>query len=114
MGDSPLFGAGAYAIAGQGAASATGDGELIMRALLSLNAVQRIALSETSAQAAATSALARALRHFPGAGVGLILIDGAGGIGAAHSTAAMPRAWWRGGEIGAAFSNALGSADEGR
>ena len=109
VGDSPLFGAGAFASADRGAASATGDGELIMRALLSQDAVTRLSRAEMVAQEAADAALARALRHFPGAGVGLILIDGRGGIGAAHSTPAMPRAWWRGGALRCAFRR----ADEG-
>ena len=106
VGDSPLFGAGAYATPGQGAASATGNGERIMRATLTQDAVARLAEGRMTAQTACEAALARLLEFFPKAGVGLILVDGEGRIGAAHSTAALPRAWWNGGEIRAAFARA--------
>ena len=104
VGDSPLFGAGAYASASHGAASATGAGERIMRALLTQDAVARLAAGGMTAQSACEAALVRVLGFFPEAGVGLILVDGEGRIGTAHSTAAMPRAWWSGGEIHAAFA----------
>ena len=103
VGDSPLFAAGAFASAGLGAASATGAGERIMRALLAQDAVLRLAEDGVSAPAACGAALERITRYFPGDGVGIILVDGAGGIGGAHSTVAMPHAWWAGGEIGVGF-----------
>lgn len=106
VGDSPLFGAGAYARAGLGAASATGAGERIMRALLSQDAVMHLAGERVSAQTACEAALAGLLQFYPDAGVGIILVDDEGGIGAAHSTLAMPHAWWSGGEIGAKFAGA--------
>ncbi len=105
VGDSPIFGAGAYANAHLGAASATGDGEKILRALLTRAAVERLAQTNDDAQSAADSALKDLLCHFPKAGVGLILVDAAGRLGAAHSTFAMPRAWWAGGQIHSAFVN---------
>lgn len=103
VGDSPLFGAGAYARAGQGAASATGDGECIMRALLTQDAVERLANAAQDAQGACEAAIHRLLQAIPDAGIGLILIDSAGKLGAAHSTSAMPHAWWDGGEIHSRF-----------
>ena len=109
VGDSPLFGAGAYAFAGLGAASATGAGERIMRALLSQDAVARLADGAMDAQSACEAAIDRLLQFVPEAGVGLILIDRMGRIGAAHSTDAMPHAWWSGAEIGAEFTLRKGS-----
>lgn len=103
VGDSPLFGAGAYARAGLGAASATGDGECIMRALLTQAAVERLATASQDAQGACAAAIRQLLLSIPDASVGLILVDGAGHFGAAHSSDAMPHAWWNGGEIHSRF-----------
>lgn len=90
VGDTPIPGAGSYAAAA-GAASATGHGELVMRALTTRTACDRME-SGLGADAAAASALAHTAR-IAGSDLGLITVDARGGVGAAHATRFMPHAF---------------------
>jgi L-asparaginase / beta-aspartyl-peptidase len=97
VGDTPLVGAGSFAEAGVGAASATGHGESIIRALMTSYAIDRLregagadgetraAVAETAARAAVAELVART----GGAG-GIILVDAAGNVAHHTSTANMP------------------------
>lgn len=92
VGDSPLFGSGAYADKNLGGASATGVGEQVMRYLLTHYAVHHIN-EGTPAQAAATNTAEFIKSKFADAQVGLILVDTNGNLGAIHTTEAMPIGW---------------------
>jgi len=85
IGDSAIVGAGLFATA-RGGASATGEGEAIMRVALCREAV--IALARGRAQAAAERSLAM-LSAATAAQAGVIVVDSAGGIGYAHNAEAM-------------------------
>jgi L-asparaginase / beta-aspartyl-peptidase len=86
VGDSPIVGAGGYADCERGAVSATGQGEDIMRVLLSKTACDL--MGGAPAQAAAEKALAELTRRVQGL-AGIIVIDHNGGYGWAHSTPKM-------------------------
>lgn len=92
VGDSPIFGAGAYADSQFGAASATGHGEHSMRVLLSKYAVDQMAAG-LSAQQAAEAAMQHIDRYFDKSMVGLIVVDARGNIGAAHTTPKLAAGW---------------------
>jgi beta-aspartyl-peptidase (threonine type) len=85
IGDSALIGAGLYA-SGNGAASATGAGEAIMRMASSRTVVELIPRSHPSF---AASRVIKSLRDATAAEAGLIVIDSRGRIGYAHNAAAM-------------------------
>jgi beta-aspartyl-peptidase (threonine type) len=95
VGDSPVIGAGTFADDESGAASATGQGEGILRTCLSKVAVDEIRRGVSPEQAARW-----AMEHLSnrvGATGGIILIDPKGNIGLARSTPSM--AWsaaWKG------------------
>ncbi len=93
VGDTPLIGAGTYASPG-GAASATGVGECIMRAVASFVAVE--AIVRLGAQGAAERGLA-AVAAVGGAG-GLIVMGPGGDVGLARNTPQMAHAWVQEGE----------------
>jgi len=82
VGDSPIPGAGAYADASVGAAAATGDGDVMMRFLPSLLAVEfmRNGLSPSAAGAKAMQRIATYYPNFFGA---IIVVDRLGQYGAA-------------------------------
>src|SRR5882724_7213964 len=96
VGDSPLIGAGTLADDEGGAASATGQGEGILRVCLAKAAVDEMRRGLDPASAAR-----RAIEHMServGATGGLILVDPMGRVGLARSTPSM--AWaaaWQGG-----------------
>jgi len=96
VGDSPLVGAGTLADDEAGAASATGQGEGILRVCLAKSAVDEMRRGLDPASAAR-----RVLEHMServGATGGIILVDPMGRIGLARSTPSM--AWaaaWQGG-----------------
>lgn len=92
VGDVPVYGAGGYSDDRYGGASATGIGENIMRHVLSKNVIDRVA-NGISATAATLTAVAEVAEHIPNPEVGVIALDQAGNIGAAHTTAFMPIAW---------------------
>ncbi len=95
IGDSPVIGAGTYADNRGGAASATGDGEAILRFGLGRYAVSQLERGLSPAIAGGM-ALAEISRRLVGE-AGLILVDRFGRFGIAHNTRSMPVAWLRSG-----------------
>ncbi|HNT76327.1 MAG TPA: isoaspartyl peptidase/L-asparaginase [Anaerolineae bacterium] len=91
VGDSPLVGAGAYADNRCGAASATGEGEKLMRLVISKTACDRLAAGIPAPQVAAE--VIRLLHTRVGGHGGLILVDREGRVGLAHNTQSMPHAY---------------------
>ncbi len=87
VGDTPLPGAGTWADDTAGAASATGDGEAIIRVGLTRGLTDRLGRGEPP-DAAAAAALAELARRGRGHG-GVICIDPRGGLAAVHDTATM-------------------------
>jgi len=83
VGDSPLVGSGAYADNRVGAASATGQGEALMKVVISKAACDFLAQGMT-AQEAANAAIALLAERTTGHG-GLIVLDCAGRVGIAHN-----------------------------
>lgn len=96
IGDSPIVGAGTYADNRGGAASATGDGEAILRFGLTRVAVTVLERGFSPAVVAGETIAEFARRT--GSEAGVILVDSFGRFGYAHNTAAMPVAWWAAGE----------------
>lgn len=90
IGDSPLLGCGTYASDGGGAASCTGLGEAIMRAVLAKSAVDLLAQDLHPTLAA--ERVLPLLADMGGDG-GLILVDWRGRLGLAFNTARMAHAW---------------------
>lgn len=90
VGDSPIFGAGTYANP-SAAASATGQGENIMRFFLCKEAADRA--RDLPSPEAALTAMDFLVQHIPVPDAGIIMIDAAGNLGATHTTNAMPIAW---------------------
>ena len=92
IGDSPLPGAGLWAVDGEGVAVATGTGEMILRSLLCKEVVDRM-------HHGASRACALGMTHLEalfGPGVaGVIAIDPSGMPGFALNTRGMGRAVWR-------------------
>lgn len=95
IGDTPVPGAGNYATTA-GAASATGQGELMLRTLTTKVACDLMAQGFT-ADAAARTALIRTARE-AGSDLGIITVDLWGGVGITHATPLMPHAYVVGGE----------------
>ena len=93
VGDVPIFGAGGYADDRYGGASSTGIGENIMRHLLSKSVIDRLGWGQEDALNAAINAVEAVASDIPMPEVGVIVIDAAGRLGAAHTTAHMPVAW---------------------
>ena len=95
VGDTPLPGAGTWAEAGVGAASATGHGESIIRALVTRVAIDRLRAGATSDEAA-RAAVAELVRV--GGEGGVILVGSDGKVAHHTSTARMPWASITGGD----------------
>ncbi|PIE82297.1 MAG: peptidase T [Chloroflexi bacterium] len=91
VGDSPLVGSGGYADNWTAAVSATGQGESIMKVILSKRVCDLV--SEGLAAQAACEAAIRILEERVGGQCGLIAIDAQGNIGIARNTRAMPYAY---------------------
>jgi beta-aspartyl-peptidase (threonine type) len=91
VGDSAVVGAGTYADDRLGAGSATGPGEAIIRGVLVHTALVLVGRGLDPAWVA-QHALALLARR-TGADAGLVLVDPAGHVGLAHTTAAMPGAY---------------------
>lgn len=91
VGDTPILGAGTYADA-HGAASATGQGELVMRALTTRVACFALAAG-ADAMTAAREAVERTKSAVGSDDLGLVVVDRAGRCGAAHGTPLMPHAF---------------------
>jgi len=88
VGDSPLIGAGTYADDMRGAASATGQGEGIMRVALCASAVALLGAGRPPEQAARGAV--ETLSRRAGSEGGVILIASDGSLGLARSTTNMP------------------------
>ncbi len=93
VGDSPLAGAGNYA-SKHVAASATGTGEFVMRALAA-RAISE-AVAHGAALARAVSEVLDGLRRDYAADVGIVAVDSAGTPVAQHLTRDMPHAFFSG------------------
>jgi len=100
IGDSPLPGSGLWAVDGEGAACATGTGEMILKVLMCREAVDRMG----DAQEACAGALGVLEQHFGGGLAGVIGVDPQGNPGFAFHTGGMGRAVWRDGMAGAAVA----------
>jgi beta-aspartyl-peptidase (threonine type) len=99
VGDSPLVGCGAYADNASAAVSATGDGEALMKIVISKLVADRVA-GGADPQQACDAALEVLRARFPGASGGLIALDARERLGIAFNSAAMPHAYAiAGGEI---------------
>jgi len=91
VGDSPIIGCGAIAEDGIGGASATGEGEGIMKVMLARRALEYLQNGLT-AQAAADAAINDLADRVGGHG-GIICLDAQGRIGLSYNTPHMARAW---------------------
>ena len=91
VGDSPIAGSGAYADNASAAVAATGDGEALMRIVISKQVCDLVSRG-MSVQAACEAALEVLRRRVNGKG-GLIAIDRRGQVGIAFNTFAMPHAY---------------------
>lgn len=92
VGDSPLYGAGGYAENGIGAAGATGQGEQIMRLLLSKYCCDKIAEGLTAPEAAKAT-MKYVENVFQHSMAGVIVVDATGAFGAAHTTPKLAHGW---------------------
>lgn len=98
VGDSPLLGAGTYADDSRGAASATGQGEGIIRVTLAARVIASIGAGDSPADAC-FEGLSFMKRRIAAAG-GMIAIDKDGRLGWARSTSSMAYALtWRGHKV---------------
>src|SRR5262249_31351471 len=88
VGDSPLPGCGTWADDAGGAASATGDGEAIIRATMTRMLIERIVHGATADDAARASV--EDLVRRTGGGGGVICVSKDGRLAASHSTETMP------------------------
>lgn len=96
VGDSPLVGCGGYADNRIGAVSATGEGEALMKIVISKTVCDLIAQGMT-AQEAAEAAIAVLRERTTGEG-GVIVIDRNGNVGIAHNTPYIAHAYVTEGE----------------
>jgi beta-aspartyl-peptidase (threonine type) len=110
VGDSPVPGAGNYATP-LAAVSATGHGELMLRAATAKAIADRIEHGATPEEAA-RAVLADMERRF-GMPIGVIGLDAYGRIGVVHGTASMPHAFRRSGDTGVIASFAVAPANAG-
>lgn len=74
VGDSPIVGAGAYALNGIGGAAATGDGDIMMRFVPSFHAVQLMSQGDDPTTAA-QKAISLINSFFPNVSAGLIAVN---------------------------------------
>ncbi|XP_068627545.1 N(4)-(Beta-N-acetylglucosaminyl)-L-asparaginase-like [Battus philenor] len=90
VGDSPIPGSGAYADNEVGAATATGDGDVMLRFLPSFLAVEEMRRNSSPTDAAQT-AIRRITKHYPDLMGAVIAINKDGDFGAAcHGLGGMP------------------------
>jgi beta-aspartyl-peptidase (threonine type) len=88
VGDSPLIGCGTYADDQAGAASATGDGEIIIRLTTTRVAVDAMRRGRSAAEAA-RAAVEDCDRRLPSE-LGVICVDARGALASAKNTETMP------------------------
>lgn len=91
VGDSPLVGSGGYADNWSAAVSATGQGEALMRIVISKTVCDLVA-GGLSAQSACDAAIRLLAERTQGHG-GLIAVDARGRVGVAFNTEGMPYAY---------------------
>ncbi len=96
VGDSPLIGAGLYAVDGEGATCATGTGETILRVMLCRDVVERMRAG-ASAVEASIGGVALLESRFGARMAGVITIAADGTPAYAFHTRGMGRAVWRDG-----------------
>jgi beta-aspartyl-peptidase (threonine type) len=94
VGDSPIIGAGTYAMDGLCAVSCTGQGEAFVRHVAAYDVVARMRYAGASLEAAARTVILETIGT-AGLGAGLVAVDAAGRISAPYSTAGMARGWVR-------------------
>lgn len=92
VGDSAIIGAGVYADSRAGAASATGEGEEIIKNVLCHRACEY--LGELDAQRAADQAIRMITKESGKGTAGIVTVDLHGRVGSAYNTEAMGRAWY--------------------
>ena len=92
VGDSPLIGAGTYAVNAYGGASATGNGEQLIQVGLTRTVIDLINYKKLNAKKA-TKAAIKILEKVPDGFGGAIAIDSNGEIGFAANDPIMPRAY---------------------
>ncbi|KAK4887569.1 hypothetical protein RN001_003840 [Aquatica leii] len=90
VGDSPIPGAGAYAVNDVGAACSTGDGDKMMRFLPSFHAIEELRKG-TTPKKAAEMAVARIRKIYPKFFGAVLVCDKNGDYGAACNGMEMPR-----------------------
>lgn len=95
IGDAPIPGAGTYADNKLAGLSATGDGEVIMKAVFVFDILKRMEYLGESIQTAAENACKRMSERFDGDG-GVIAIDKEGNVGIAFSSEQMSWAYQKG------------------
>lgn len=98
IGDSPIIGAGTYADNKFGGFSATGDGEVIMKAVLVHDIIKRMEYLGKDIQTAAQNACDEMTEKFSGDG-GVIGIDKDGNVAIAFSSDQMSWAYQKGRQV---------------
>lgn len=98
VGDAPVVGAGTYSDNNLGGLSATGEGEVIMKAVLVFDILKRVEYLGQDIQKAADDACREMLERFGGDG-GVIAIDKAGNVGIAFSSNQMSWAYQKGNQL---------------
>lgn len=94
VGDSPIVGAGIYANDATCAISATGTGEMFIRAVAAHDVHARMRFAGASLEQAAEAVVMQSLPAIGGEG-GLVAIDRAGNIAMPFNSAGMYRGWLR-------------------
>lgn len=92
VGDSPLYGSGGYAENGVGAVGATGDGENIMRLLLSKVVADQLA-GGADGVTAVQAVMSYANKRFANSMCGVILVTAEGELAVAHTTPKIAIGW---------------------
>jgi len=99
VGDTPLIGCGTYADDALAAVSCTGHGERIIQLTLARHAADLVGRGLDAMEAA--KAAVRLLAERLGGTGGLIIVPPRGGVGFAHNTPVMSRAWTTDGNVSA-------------
>ncbi|HEU0231373.1 MAG TPA: isoaspartyl peptidase/L-asparaginase [Burkholderiaceae bacterium] len=97
VGDSPLIGAGCYAANGTAAVSATGTGEMFIRAVAAHTVAAMMEFGGATLEQATDSVVHERLAAIKGQG-GLIAVDGQGNVAMPFNTEGMYRGYARRGE----------------
>lgn len=98
VGDAPMVGAGTYSDNNLAGLSATGDGEVIMKAVLVFDVLKRMEYLGEDIQTAVEYACNSMTRRFDGDG-GVIAIDKEGNVGIAFSSNQMSWAYQKGNKV---------------